>query len=88
MKTLYKAVILSVLGLGTIATAQAQATYKSDLIICFTTTTGNDVEFDAGTVVLSHVFLVNSLILAPSSIFLYSFHCGLGCHCQRLLQPY
>jgi hypothetical protein len=50
MKTIYKAVILSALGLGTIATAQAQATYNSDLIIGFTTTTGNDLEYDAGSV--------------------------------------
>jgi hypothetical protein len=50
MKTLYKAVIVSALGLGTIATAQAAVTYNSDLIIGFTTTTGNDVEYDAGAV--------------------------------------
>lgn len=50
MKTIYKTVILSALGLGTIATAQAQTTYNNDLIIGFTTTTGNDVEYDAGSV--------------------------------------
>ena len=50
MNTLYKTVIVSALGLGTIATAQAAVTYNSDLIIGFTTTSGNDVEYDAGAV--------------------------------------
>ena len=50
MKTLYKAVIVSALGMGAIATAQAQGVYNGDLIIGFTTTTGNDVEYDAGAV--------------------------------------
>ena len=61
MKNLYKAALLAALGLGTIASAQAQftysgtpqsgggATYASDLILGFTSTSGNDTEFNLGT---------------------------------------
>jgi hypothetical protein len=61
MKNLYKAALLAALGLGTIASAQAQftysgtpqsgggATYNSDLILGFTSTSGTDTEFDLGT---------------------------------------
>src|ERR1700733_8129982 len=57
-----KLVLLVILGLGVMATVQAQtaftytgtpqsgggATYNSDLILGFTATTGNDIEFDLG----------------------------------------
>jgi len=62
MKNLYKAALLAALGLGTIASAQAQFTYSgtpqsgggatypgSDLILGFTSTSGNDTEFNLGT---------------------------------------
>jgi hypothetical protein len=60
MKNLYKAALLAALGLGAIASAQAQftysgtpqsgggATYNSDLILGFTSTSGTDTEFDLG----------------------------------------
>jgi len=50
MKTaFYKATLLAVLGLGSITAAQAQATYHTgDLLVGFTTGTGNDLIYDLG----------------------------------------
>jgi hypothetical protein len=47
MKKLYKAALLAALGLGSMVTAQA-ATYNNDLIVGFTTKSGNDVVYDLG----------------------------------------
>jgi len=49
MKNLYKAALLVALGLGGVATTQAQTAYNSDLIIGFTSTTGSDTMFDLGS---------------------------------------
>src|ERR1700679_3535832 len=62
MKNLYKVALLAALGLGAIASAQAQFTYggtpqsgggatynDSDLILGFTSTSGTDAEFDLGS---------------------------------------
>lgn len=43
-----KLALLAILGLGVIMTAQAQTTYDSDLIVGFTSTSGNDTMYDLG----------------------------------------
>jgi PEP-CTERM motif-containing protein len=48
MKNLYRAALLVVMGLASLGTAQA-AVYTGDLIVGFTTQSGNDAIYDLGT---------------------------------------
>jgi|SRR5450756_1354290 len=48
MTKLYKAALLAALGLASVATSQA-ASYNSDLLVGFTTQSGNDVVYDLGS---------------------------------------
>jgi hypothetical protein len=48
MKSLYKAALLAVLGLASVASVQA-ATYNQDLIVGFTTQSGSDLIYDLGS---------------------------------------
>lgn len=48
MKKLYRAALLAVMGLASLGTAQA-AVYSGDLIVGFTTQSGNDAIYDLGT---------------------------------------
>jgi len=48
MTKLYKAALLAALGLASVATSQA-ATYNQDLLVGFTTQSGNDLVYDLGS---------------------------------------